>query len=306
MIHLVTLNPALDLELALQDPVSGKIGEVLKSDVEAGGKSLNVARFLRKEKIKFQIWLGTGGGNHPTHILYRSLLSREGLTPHYLSSKAPIRLNVVVETSGKTRKYNHPGFELDLTDFGRLDMGLKKTDLLVLTGRLPNGMNPELYGSWIRAFGRKGVKALLDTSGLALRKALEARPWFFKVNLFEFSGAMGRKFSSLDQITSRLPSLIKTGLSHGSVTNGLEGALLWNGPLACRVRSTQKIKNRIVVGAGDGFLAGYIKGLQAQKSFLECAKLACATGSAVAKTGIMGFDPGLVHRLLKSVKVTKL
>jgi 1-phosphofructokinase len=306
MIHLVTLNPALDLELDLKDPVSGKIGEVLKSDVEAGGKALNVARFLREGKIKFKIWLGTGGGSHPTHVLYRSLLSREGLVPRYLSSKTPIRLNVVVEKSGKTRKYNHHGFELDLTDFGRLDKGLKKEDLLVLTGRLPQGMNPELYGSWIRAFGRKGVKTLVDTSGLALRKALDARPWFFKVNLFELSGALGRKFSSLDQVASRIPAFLKSGLSHGSVTNGSEGALLWKGPVSCRVRSTQKIKNHMVVGAGDGFLAGYIKGLQTRKSFPECAKLACATGTAVAKTGIMEFDPGVVSGLLKSVKVARL
>ncbi|HTC21286.1 MAG TPA: PfkB family carbohydrate kinase [bacterium] len=305
MIHLVTLNPALDLELVLKDPLSGKIGEVLESDVEAGGKALNVARFLRKEKIKFKIWLGTGGGKHPTHMLYRSLIAREGLTPYYLSSKAPVRLNVVVENSGKTRKYNHPGFELDLTDFGRLDQGLKKHDLLVMTGRLPHGMNPELYGSWIRVFGRKGVRSLVDSSGLALRKALEARPWFFKVNLFEFSGALGQKFSNLDQVASRLPTFLKSGLLHGSVTNGLEGALLWNGPVACWVRSSQKIKSRLVVGAGDGFLAGYIRGLQTRKSFFDCARLACATGTAVAKTGIMGFDPGLVSKLLKSVKVTQ-
>ena len=70
MIHLVTLNPALDLDLSLKDPASGKIGKVLESDVEAGGKALNVARFLRKEKIKSKIWMGTGGGDHPTHILF--------------------------------------------------------------------------------------------------------------------------------------------------------------------------------------------------------------------------------------------
>ena len=212
----------------------------------------------------------------------------------------------MVKNSGKARKYNHPGFELDLTDFAQLDKGLQKEDLLVLTGRLPHGMNPELYGSWIRAFGRKGIKTLVDTSGLALRKALEARPWFFKVNLFEFSDAFRQKFSSLDQIISRLPLLLKSGLLHGAVTNGPDGAVVWNGPMACRVHSTHKAKRRMVVGAGDGFLAGYLRGLDARKNFFECAKLACATGTAVAGTGIMDFDPRLVSQFLKSVKVTRL
>ena len=305
MIHLVTLNPALDLELRLLESTHGKIGEVLGSDMEAGGKALNIARFLRSEKIKSIIWLGTGGGNHPTHLFYRSLLAREGLKPRYLSSKVPIRLNVVVEENCKTKKYNHSGFELDLTDFGKLDKALKKNDLLVLTGRLPKGMNPALYGSWIHAFKRKGVWTIVDSSGPALREALKTNPWFFKVNLFEFSEATHHKLSGLMQVYQLLPTLIKSGLLHGAVTNGAEGALVWNGADACWVKSSQKVSGRLVVGAGDGFLAGYLKGLKTRKSFIDCARLASATGTAVALTGIMGFDPRLVFRLVKSIKVNK-
>jgi 1-phosphofructokinase len=306
MIHLVTLNPALDLDLALKDPASGKIGEVLSSDVESGGKALNIARFLKKEKIGFRTWLGTGGGNHPTHLLFRALLAREGLEPHYLSSKAPIRLNVVLEKGGKSRKYNHPGFELDLTDFGLLDKALQKDDLLVLTGRLLQGMHQGLYGSWVKAFGRKGIRMVVDTSGPALREALDERPFFFKVNLFEFSQASKLKLPGLQGVQTRLPALLKSGMLHGAVTNGPEGAILWNGPLACRVHSRQKVKNRMVVGAGDGFLAGYLRGLQSRKPFWDCAKFACATATAVAQTGIMGYDPRLTASLMKRVKISRI
>jgi 1-phosphofructokinase len=305
MIHLVTLNPALDLELRLLEPTRGKIGEVLESNLEAGGKALNIARFFKKWRLSSQTWLGTGGGNHPTHHLYRSLLAEEGLAPHYLSSKVPIRLNVVVENDRRTEKYNHPGFELDLTDFGRLDQAVKKEDLLVLTGRLPKGMNPALYGSWIKAFKRRGLWTMVDSSGPALQEALKVKPWFFKVNLFEFSEAIHRKLSSLKQVYQSLPTLLKSGLLHGAVTNGAEGALVWNGAEAYWVKSSRKVSRQMVVGAGDGFLAGYLKGLKNRKSFMECARLACATGTAVAVTGIMGFDPRLVSRLVKSIKVKR-
>ncbi len=305
MIHLVTLNPALDLELRLKEPIQGKIGEVLESNVEAGGKALNIARFFRKWRIPARTWLGTGGGNHPTHHLYRSLLAREGLAPYYLSSKVPIRLNVVVENNRKTKKYNHPGFELDLGEFGRLDKAVKKDDLLVMTGRLPKGMNPALYGSWIQVFKRRGVWTVVDSSGPALREALKAKPWFFKVNLYEFSESIHRKLSGLKQVYQYLPNLFKSGLFHGAVTNGIEGALLWNGKEVCWVKSPQKVIGRMVVGAGDGFLAGYLKSRQTGKNFIECARLASATGTAVALTGIMGFEPRLISRLAKSIKVKK-
>lgn len=233
------------------------------------------------------------------------MLTQERLAPHYLSSKIPIRLNVVVENNRKTQKYNHPGFELDLTNFGELDEALKKNDLLVLTGRLPKGMNPALYGSWIQAFRRKGVWTIVDTSGPALREALKANPSFFKVNLFEFSEATHHKLSGLRQVYQLLPTLLKSGLSHGAVTNGAEGAFLWNGAESYWVKSIQKISGRMVVGAGDGFLAGYLKGLKTKMSFIDCARLASATGTVVALTGIIGFNPRLVSRLVKSIKVTK-
>src|SRR5271156_253337 len=114
MIHLVTLNPALDLSLRVEEPKNGKIGLMVASRVEAGGKALNVARFLRKWRIRPETWLGTGGESGPTHLLYRSLLEEEVLTANFLGGTAPVRINAVVQTKKKSVKYNHPGFELDL------------------------------------------------------------------------------------------------------------------------------------------------------------------------------------------------
>ena len=306
MIHLVTLNPALDLELDLREPVRGKIGEVLFSDLEAGGKALNIARFLRKFRVPFTTWLGTGGGNHPTHVLYRSLLDREGLKARFLSAQAPLRLNVVVKERNKSRKYNHPGFELDLISFGQLDRAVKKNDFLVLTGRLPQGMNPALYASWVTSFQRKGVRVVVDSSGEALRRALLARPWFFKVNLFELSQAFGQKFTGLSQVVKFWPKLIKAGLPHGAITNGAEGALIWVGSEKCIVKSTRKVKSPIVVGAGDGFLAGYLRAFTARKNFWDCAKMACATATVVAQTGIQGFKSAMAASELKKIQIKRI
>ena len=306
MIHLVTLNPALDLTLQLEKPSKGKIGKLLEAKMEAGGKALNIARFLKKWGIHPLTWLGTGGEDHPTHVLYRSLLKKEGLSIQFLGGVAPIRFNAVVE-SGKTRgKYNHPGFELDLKSFGRLHRTIKKNDLLVLTGRLPQGMNPALYGSWIKAFNRKGVRTVVDTSGDALREALAAKPWFFKVNLFEFSEAFHLKLSNLKKVVPLVPGLIKSGLLHGAVTHGPEGVLAWNGSEIVFTKPPQDKIPHLVVGAGDGFLAGYLFSLQNRKSFIESVRFACATGAVVARTGITGFDKRLVGKIFRKIKVVKV
>lgn len=307
MIHLVTLNPALDLELWLKDPSQGKIGEVTHSDVEAGGKALNVARFLKKSGVPWTTWLGTGGGDHPTHVLFRTLLKREGLSVRFLSSKVPVRLNVITEAGTKKQKYNHAGFELDLTHFGKLDRSIKRGDLLVLTGRLPKGMNPALYGAWINSFKRKGVWTVVDTSGAALSEALKAKPWFFKVNLQELSEVLGGKVIDLGAVRILKHTLFANrGLIHGAVTDGARGAVIWNAEETLWVKYLGKPVKGFVVGAGDGFLAGYLRGVHLNKPFRERAVLACATATAVAQAGIMGFKSQLVSKLVKSVKVKKI
>ncbi len=307
MIHLVTLNPALDLELGLKDPVQGKIGEILYSGMEAGGKALNVARFLRKSGIAWTTWLGTGGGNHPTHVLFRRLLEKESLPVRFLRSQAPVRLNVVADMDGQKKKYNHPGFELDLTHFGKLDRSVKPGDLVVLTGRLPRGMNDSLYRAWVNAFNRKGVWTVVDTSGKALYEVLQAKPWFFKVNLEEISEAMGWVVPGLFAIpTLRRTVLVKAGLVHGAVTDGPGGAIVWNEEEILRVQYSGKLIKGFVVGAGDGFLAGYLRGVHLNKSLRDRALLACATATAVARTGIMNFESTMVSKLMRQVKVSKV
>ena len=307
MIHLVTLNPALDLELELREAEQGKIGDVVGSDIQAGGKAINVARFLKKTKIPFTAWLGTGGGVHPTHVLYNSLLAKEGIKVRFLSAQAPVRWNVVVGLGNGRKKYNHPGFELDLDFFGRLQQSLHKGDHIVLTGRLPQGMNDSLYASWVTAFNRKGVLTIVDSSGKPLRKVLEAKPWFFKVNRQELLEAFGQKNAGLSAVLRlKRGPLAKMGLTHGAVTDGADGALVWDEKETLRVRYTGKPVKGFVVGAGDGFLAGYLRGVQLKKSLKDRALLACATATAVAQSGIMDFSIKSIKNLKKKIIVKKV
>lgn len=306
MIHLVSLNPALDLVFRVERNAKGKIGTIDHSNLEAGGKALNLSRFLTRLGVPTTTWLGTGGGEDPTHLLYRALLKKEGLHARFLSRKAPIRFNLVLEKDGKAEKFNHPGFELDLVSFGQLFRSVGKKDLLVLTGRLPQGMNPALYGSWVQAFGHKDVRVAVDTSGKPLEWALKTAPWFFKVNLFELSEALKINVTSLAQVPRLLKSrFLLHGLIHGAITDGPKGAIVWENSLVYSVRPPDVRSKKLVVGAGDAFLAGYLAAWKQGKDMKERARWACAAGSVVASTGIMGFKPKEMIRLVKRVKVER-
>jgi len=306
LIHLVTLNPALDLFFDLEKPSFGKIGKVVSAKAEPGGKALNMARFLGKLKMPYSIWLGTGGGSHPTHVFYRALLAQEKTKAVFLNEKTPIRFNLVTQTQHEAHKYNHPGFETDLNGFSRLLSKVQKNDTLVLTGRLPKGVNDSLYASWIEIFNRKGVKTVVDTSGKPLLHALKAKPWFFKSNLFEISEAMGQRVKNLKQAQALVKrNWLKNSFRQGALTDGSSGAILWKDQ-ECYLIKTPKVGSSLVVGAGDGFLAGYLYGLRKGKDLKEASAWAGAFGVTVAASGIQGFSREEVGRFYKKVKVRRL
>ena len=125
--------------------------------------------------------------------------------------------------------------------------------MLVLTGRMPRGVNDSLYASWIAAFNRRGVKTIVDASGKPLLHALKAKPWFFKSNLFEISEAMELKIRDLKQAQQLVEkNWLKNSFRHGALTDGSAGALVWRDG-ECYLVQTPKVSSSLVVGAGDGF-----------------------------------------------------
>ena len=296
MIHLLTASPALDLDIKLERSRRGKIGLLEHCRWEAGGKAVNLSRFLGKWNVAHRLWLGAGGGEDPAHFLHGKLLKQEGLSATFLDLQAPIRMNAVVDENGVKGKYNHLGFPLRKNIWKTLLKSVRSGDHWVLAGRLPRGMDPQSQAQWILSAQKKGAKVLLDTSGQALWAALKAKPWFFKVNLYELSEVVRQRFQSLEQV----PALMrKMGLEHGAVTDGPNGAVLWEKGECFRVRMGKPVNGSLVVGAGDAFMAGYLKALMEKMPLIFRAVLANACGAAVARTDLHRFSPLGVSQLLK-------
>jgi len=312
LIHLVTLNPALDLELELSEPRYGKVGTLLSQKLTAGGKALNVARFLSENRVSSRVWLGCGGREDPTHLLFRSLLRAEKVSFKVETSvsKVPVRFNLHCKEKKRFRKYNHPGFPQTVSDlraFHRRIHGAVKTgDLLVLTGKLPKGVDAHLYGKWIQSFQSVGIPVVLDTSGEPLKIALESRPAFFKINRFEAEEALGRRFRDRNGFRGQVLSFIKRGLSQGAITDGARGAVLWEGSQACFVKPRYPVDLQAVVGAGDGFLAGWLASMICGESFEQRARRSVASGWAVAKQGIFNYTRSCASARRREISLRRI
>jgi 1-phosphofructokinase len=297
VIHLATLNPSLDLHFVLDPSSAGKVGRVLAQEVLPGGKALNLARFLARMRVPCRCWIAGAGGRHPTQRLYREILRRHdpALRTVLPGGTVPLRFNLHVRKGRRFEKHNHAGFALPPAGMRSLRRDLLRStrpgDPVVLTGRLPAGLPATTYRDWILELQSAGRAVFLDTSGPALLAAFSARPFFLKVNLDEMGGALGRRFRGLDGFLRAQPALLRRGLVRGVVTDGPRGYVVWEGLRILRGRTPRPVRRPDVVGAGDGFLAGWLAALHAGLPLPQRALFASECGRRVAESGIDDFRP---------------
>ena len=121
--------------------------------------------------------------------------------------------------------------------------------------RQPTGGTPsDFYARAVSAAAP--TRVVIDCSGPALARALEARPWLVKVNLEELATISPGVRE--DGLADELEALAyRYGVLRWWITLGPNGALAWEDGLVARGRLSD-IEVRNTSGAGDAFLAGLL------------------------------------------------
>lgn len=142
MILTVTLNPALDKIIILDNLKIGKLNRVKETTALAGGKGINVSAVLTKLNIKNKA-LGIVGGNNGRIIT--SMLEKRGVISDFVRSEFETRQNLKIKEKVTNR-------ETEINESGRVSSNdinnfiisyekeIKKNKTLVLSGSLPTGV----------------------------------------------------------------------------------------------------------------------------------------------------------------------
>lgn len=309
MIYTVTLNPALDKTVEISDFKINSVNRVENIRVDAGGKGINVSRVINRLGGD-TVALGILGGNSGRQIIDK--LASEGVKTEFLMTENETRTNIkVVDYKlGTYTDINEGGSISDkkVIDklLGELLEKADEKDIVVFSGSLPKGADLNVYNKWIKKFNKKNVKVFLDADKNALKSGIEAKPYFIKPNIDEFSWLTNENFMTLINLRVKTQQFLKTGVKKIAVTMGEGGSLLVteNGgyyaePLKLDVKST--------VGAGDSFLAAVALCEQEGRSDAEILKFAAAVSSAkVMCEGTQAPDRELVEKLLKKIKISEI
>jgi len=218
--------------------------------------------------------------------------------------------SIVEMKGGDHYKVNEPGPTISPKEIEalleKISGLLKADDWWVLAGSLPPGVPINIYGKIVKMIQSAGAKAVLDTSGQALKPGVEASPYLIKPNVFEAASLTGGNGNSIAGIVNMAKAFHQVGVSSVVISAGKDLALFSNG---ARMWQAQPpiIEEMNPTGAGDAMLAGIVYGLVAGESEDRAFKWGIAAGAAAASkegTGIPSRNE--VVKLIEEVKVKEI
>lgn len=267
----LTLNPAIDRLLRLDRPLApGELHRVCELREQAGGKGVNVARALRALGAEVRAAGVLAGFNGQK---FAALLAEEGLAGEVVFAAAgETRECQIVLGAGHPTEINEAGAPYDPAALRRL-LDACAGHTLALCGSLPPQMPLDDFAALIR----EHQPAAVDTSGPALRAALDAGASLLKPNEAELREIAGQaNLEDAQRLHARFGSRLL-------VTRGAQGAwLVGQGIWAAQV---PPVEVRNPVGAGDCTLAGFLWAEAQGLPEPEALAWAVACGSASAMQG---------------------
>ncbi|MGI9860625.1 1-phosphofructokinase [Moorella naiadis] len=280
----VTLNPALDKTTIIENFEPAKTNRSRRVSYEAGGKGINVAKFLHE--LNYPV-IATGFIAGQNGYLIKKALQQKGVPQDFveITGETRVNLKVIDPVSQTETEINEPGFIVrpeDLQDLvNKLDALLGNCRLLVLSGSLPGGLAADVYAGFIKRARNRGIATVLDAEGEALKQGLRAVPLLVKPNKFEAETLLGEKLITPADAARAGAKIRRLGAEIAVISLGPLGAVgvdsqgaLWAQPPRLNVGST--------VGAGDAMVAVLARALCEGIDLREDLPRAVAAGTWLA------------------------
>ncbi len=304
----LTLNPALDLTVQLPRLQPGQVNRSEAMHTHAAGKGINVAQVLADLGHQLTVSGFLGEDNLQA---FEALFAKRGFVDAFIRVPGETRSNLkLAESDGRITDINGPGpmvseaAQQALLD--RLDQIAPGHDAVVVAGSLPQGISAQWLQALIVRLKDLGLRVALDTSGEALRAALEAGPWLIKPNTEELADVLGIEAISVTAQAQAASRLHTQGIEHVVISDGAEG-VNWFSVGSAMHATPPKVTVASTVGAGDSLLAGMLHGLLSADTPEQTLRTATAIAAlAVTQIGFGIADAAQLAQLEQGVRVRPL
>lgn len=268
----LTLNPTIDLASEAQRVEPIRKVRTFNERQDPGGGGVNVSRVVKELGGQTLALILAGG---VTGRFLEELLDGEGVSRRsiHISGQTRISHTVLDQSNQLEYRFVAQGPEIAPAECeAALDALRQAEGWIVASGSLPAGVPHDFYARAATIAAEKSYPFVLDTSGEALRKAVEQGGIHLaKPSLGEFETLIGRKLQGAEDQERAAMELVRSGrIRILAVTLGRDGALLATERGVLRLPALDVVVKG-AVGAGDSFLAAMTlalaRGRQADDAF---------------------------------------
>jgi len=272
----VTMNPAIDETIFLDQLNVGGVNRAKRLHRQAGGKGINVSRMLNSFDIPS---VATGFLGKDNGDIYKKFFKGKKITDKFVWLKGETRtgIKIVNESNRQTTDINFPGLEPTLKELAEVEKVIrslmKPGRWFVLSGSLPKGVSIDFFEEILVMLKRGGAFVAVDTSGEALKIAIQRGADLIKPNEHELVEILGHPLPDFPSKVKAAMKLQREKVPHVVLSLGSEGALFIS-PEKSIMASAPPVKVVSTVGAGDALLSGYLAGILTGRSAIDRARLA--------------------------------
>jgi 6-phosphofructokinase 2 len=279
----LTMNPTIDVSAKVDQVISDKKLRCSEPRQEPGGGGINVSRaILRLGGDSLAVY----AAGDITGDMLEKLLDQEEIDSYRIRIQASTRENIAFFEKKSDQQYRFimPGPLFKETEWRECLQVLKSIepapDYLVASGSLPPAVPNDFYAQVGEICQHKHCRFVVDTSGEALREAINGPVYLLKPNMNELQDLAGTEIEGENQQEETAKEIIrKHSVEIIVLSLGAAGALLVTQDGIKRLRSPS-VPIRSKIGAGDSMVAGVVLSLSQGKSLLHAVRYGIAAGAA--------------------------
>lgn len=306
MVITVTLNPALDKTLTINNFTLGTVNRASNIRQDIGGKGINVSKVLSNFNVG-SVCTGFLGGMLENYF-ERELEARNIETRFiHIENNTRINTKIVDDLNKVYTDVNEPGPCISSEELNSFYNTFKamcsKDDIVVLSGGVSPSIPVDIYGSLIKIARTKGAITILDAEGDLLKYGIQEKPNIIKPNIHELEKLVALQDDSEGSVVEAAKELIESGVEKVLVSLGEKGAIFVTRNSVCTTPGL-KVPVKSTVGAGDSMVAALVYSLINNYEDEYTLKFANACGAAsVQVEGSEACTLEQVNELLNKVKV---
>jgi 1-phosphofructokinase len=314
MIYTLTMNPALDKTIIVNNFKIDSVNRVSQVRIDPGGKGINVSNMVKQLGGNSEAIVASGGA---TGNQLLELLEQKDIPYMAFDIGGDTRINTkVVDPEYKTfTDINEAGPLVAKEKINEIKEYLKQTlkagDLLVLAGSLPKGVEASFYKDLVKIGNEVQAKVIVDADGKNLEESLLEGPFMIKPNEHELEMYFNESLETEEKLLGAAKKIVDKGISCVVISLGEKGSLAVTKDGASKIVAL-KLEVKSTVGAGDSMVAGiayYLDNILEDKTqtitiseLIKAVKLGVASSSAsIEQEGTQMGSKNRVDVLLEQV-----